>query len=146
MNKHKRLAILMAPFLAIAGYITAGYLSETPEAPMRALVMEGECRIAESDCVLQSPGLELRLSADQKLAAGQSVNIKIISSTKLNDALISFAGKKQESRPHRLKEKEENNWLESVFIESNIDAKQVYLRLIVDWQGNVYFADEKISQ
>lgn len=136
----------MAPFLAIAGYIVAGYLSDSPEPPMRALVMEGDCRIVEADCVLHSPGLSLTLSAEQTLEAGQAVNIKMISSSKLDDALISFAGKKQQSRPHRLNEKAENHWQESVFIENNVDAKQAYLRLIVGWQGNVYFAEEKIKQ
>lgn len=146
MNRHKRLAILMAPFLAIAGYIAAGYISEPPEPPMRALVMESDCRIVESDCVLQTLGLTLKLSADRKIEAGQSVNIKMISSSKLDDALISFAGKKQESRPHRIQEKENNFWQERVFIENNVDAKRVSLRLVVGWQGNTYFADEKITQ
>ncbi|MDH5518536.1 MAG: hypothetical protein OEY36_12080 [Gammaproteobacteria bacterium] len=146
MNRHKKLAILMAPFLAVAGYIIAGYMVDAPEPPMRALVMEKDCRITAADCLLQTLGLSLNLSADQKLEAGQSVTIKMTSSEKLDDALISFAGKKQQSRPHRLYEKEENIWQESVFIESDVDTKQLYLRLVVGWQGSIYFADEKIQQ
>lgn len=146
MSRHKLIVAVMVPFLAIGGYIAAGYYADDQPPPMRTLELQNECRLVGEACVLKSAGLELRISADQKLAAGQSVNIEINSSSELDDALISFANKDQESRPHRLNKKENNQWKNSVFIENNVDVKQVSLRLIVGWQGNIYFADEKIKQ
>ena len=145
MNRDKKIAIYMAPFLAIAGYIGAGYWPDD-EPAMRTLVLQNECRLAENNCVLKTSGLELKLSADQKLVADDSVNVAISSSSKLGDVLVSFAAKGKDSRPHRLKEKEENLWRGKVFIKRDIDEKQLRLRLIVDWQGKIYFADEKIKQ
>lgn len=145
MSKHKTLAILMAPFLAIGGYIAAGYFTDN-ESMMRTLILEEECRLAANKCILKTPGLELSLSADKKLEAGSSVVISVNSSEKLNDVLVSFAAKKEQSRPHRLKEKENNSWRDSVLINKDVTINKLRLRLVVDWQKKVYFADEKITQ
>lgn len=144
MNRDKKIAIYIAPFLAVAGYIVAGYWPDD-EPEMRTLVLQNECRIAENNCILKTSGLELKLSTDQKLVADESVNVAINSSSKLGDVLVSFASKGKDSQPHRLKEKEQNLWRGNVFIERNVDEKQLRLRLIVDWQGKIYFADEKIK-
>ncbi|MDH5424784.1 MAG: hypothetical protein OEY29_07325 [Gammaproteobacteria bacterium] len=145
MSRHKLVVAVMVPFLGIGGYIAAGYYADGKPPPMRTLVLQDECRLVAADCLLKSADLELRLSAGQKPEAGRTVKIEMHSTAKLDDALISFAGKKQNSIPHRLQEKQPNMWQGKVLIESNVDEKQVNMRLIVSWKGNMYFADENIK-
>jgi len=145
MSKHKVLAVLMAPFLAIGGYIIAGYFVDN-EPPMRAFVLEKECYLSKNKCVLKTLGLELKLSADQELQPGSSVNITVVSSAKLNDVLIELAEKKSQSQPGRLKEKEDNVWRGDIILSEKTDVSKLMLRLVVNWQDNIYFADEKIKQ
>lgn len=145
MSRHKLVVAVMVPFLGIGGYIAAGYYADGQPPPMRTLALQNECRLVESNCVLKSADLGLRLSSDQKLLSGKTVKIEVNSTEKLDDVLISFAGKKQTSIPHRLQEKDSNHWQGNVLIENNVDEKQVNMRLIVSWQGNMYFADENIE-
>lgn len=134
----------MAPFLAIAGFIAAGYFTDN-EAPMRALVLEGECRLAENNCELKTLGLTIKLSTSDEIEAGSSVNLQLDSNDKLSDAFITLENKKQQSQPYRLSEKENNQWRGSVFITEDTKLNKLRLRLVIDWQQNVYFADEKIT-
>lgn len=142
MSKHKILAILMAPFLAIGGYIAAGYFSETTP-PVRTLIIEDDCDLANNHCVLKTAGLQLELSADQALHTEHSVTITMKSSEKLNDVLVSLAAKKQQSSPFRLQKQDNNNWTGEVLIDEKTDRNKLMLRLVIDWQGQLYFADEK---
>jgi len=144
MSKHKIIAVLMAPFLAIGGYIVAGYFTENT-APMRALVLEHDCRLAENDCELKTLGLTVNLSTNDAIEAGRSVNMQLNSSAKLHDVLISLANKKQQGQPFRLSEKENNQWRGSVVIDEHTKLNKLRLRLVITWQQNVYFADEKIK-
>jgi len=144
MSKHKIIAVLMAPFLAIAGYIAAGYFSDN-EAPMRALILEQECRLSANDCELKTLGLTVKLSSSDVIEEGRSINLQVNSSEKLNDVLISLANKKQTSQPYRLNEKENNQWRGSVVIAEDTKLNKLRLRLVIDWQKKIYFADEKIS-
>ena len=145
MSKHKILAILMAPFLAIGGYIAAGYFVNN-EPPMRAFILEKDCYLSEKQCVLKTPGLELKLSTEQALQAGSSVNVTVVSSAKLNDVLIELAEKKSQSQPERLTEKEGNVWRGDIILNEKVNVGKLMLRLVVNWQDNIYFADEKIKQ
>ena len=135
----------MAPFLAIGGYLVAGYFVDN-EPPMRAFVLEENCYLSKNQCVLKTLGLELKLSADQELQAGSSVNMTVVSSSKLNDVLIELAEKKSKSQPGRLKEKEDNVWRGSIILSEKASVDKLMLRLVVNWQNNIYFADEKIKQ
>ena len=144
MSKHKIIAVLMAPFLAIAGFIAAGYFTDS-EAPMRAFILERECRLSENSCELKTLGLTVGLSSSDVIEPGRSINIQLNSSEKLNDVLISLANKKQQSSPFRLNEKENNQWRGSVVIAEDTKLNKLRLRLVIDWQKNIYFADEKIN-
>jgi len=145
MGKHKMIAFVMAPFLAVSGYIAAGYFVEN-EAPMRAFILEEDCYLSKNQCVLKTLGLELKLSADQMLQAGSSVNLSVTSSAKLNDVLIALAEKNSQSQPGRLKEKEAYVWRGEFTLNESADVSKLRLRLVVNWQDNIYFADEKIKQ
>lgn len=136
----------MAPFLAIGGFIVAGYFGPNDTPPMRVLIAEDTCHLTEANCILKSAGIELELDSDQKPEAGKSITIVLKTKATLDDALISLAEKKQKSRPQRMKKKEDGSWQAQVIVDKNINIKKLMLRLVVGWNGNIYFADEKIKQ
>lgn len=144
MSKHKIIAILMAPFLAIGGFIVAGYFTENT-TPMRTLILERDCRLSENDCELKTLGLTINISTSDMIEAGRSINMQVNSSARLNDVLVSLANKKQQSQPYRLNEKENNQWRGSVVIAEDTKLSKLRLRLVIDWKKNIYFADEKIT-
>lgn len=64
MNKHVKLAFVTAPFLAIGGYIAAGYFldKKVKEDRLLTLTLEAPCDLTTSPCVLLAKGLSLELS------------------------------------------------------------------------------------
>lgn len=143
MSKHKIIAILMAPFLAIGGYIAAGYFA-SPGPPMRTFVAEQGCDLVNNRCELQTPGLTLKVSVDSVLHSGESVAVTVKSSESINDAVFSLAEKNQQDMPVRLQRKEDGLWRGEFFINENHRADKLRLRLVIDWNKQVYFADEQI--
>jgi len=145
MGKHKIIAFVMAPFLAIAGYIAAGYYAAEKEPPMRVLLAENKCNISAGDCVLDTLGLKIKLKSSADIQAGQPLLITLNSSEIIDDALISIAEKKHQSQPQRMKKKENGDWQAQVNIDEKSNANKLMLRLVVVWNGNAYFADETIE-
>lgn len=64
MNKHTKMAVLTAPFLAIGGYIASGYfLEKTVQAPrLLTLNQEAPCNMRDIPCVLKATGLTFQIS------------------------------------------------------------------------------------
>lgn len=61
MNKHKKLAIFIAPLLMIIGYIASDYYLEhqAQESKLFVLQNEGECDVLNKQCVLSSGKFKL---------------------------------------------------------------------------------------
>ncbi|HIP52565.1 MAG TPA: hypothetical protein EYH03_00955 [Chromatiales bacterium] len=76
MNRHLKLAILVAPFLALGGYIAAGYFaSDTdPGKPALPLVTEGPCLPYDKGCLLKGIRLVLKLQIDRQDGKGLSIS------------------------------------------------------------------------
>tara|TARA_R110001583_G_scaffold90423_1_gene232272 strand:+ start:1107 stop:1547 length:441 start_codon:yes stop_codon:yes gene_type:complete len=56
MNKHLKVAFMVAPFLAVFGYIGADFYNENEASKIKIiqLVPEGNCDIINQSCVLKS--------------------------------------------------------------------------------------------
>ncbi len=69
MNKDTRLAIILAPFLLIGGYVISDqYLESKSAAPgMFTLEVQGECAPFSSDCILQSGDMQINITDTQGL-------------------------------------------------------------------------------
>ncbi|MEE9302392.1 MAG: hypothetical protein V3U84_01270 [Thiotrichaceae bacterium] len=68
MNKHQRLALIVAPFLLIGGYIAADYYDVAQQKVAMAekagrLTLVDGCNLQTNSCTLQKGGLELQLKA-----------------------------------------------------------------------------------
>lgn len=145
MSRHKLIAIFMAPFLAVGGFIGAGYFSGDNEEPMLVLTAEHGCWLTAARCQLNSAGIELKLKTNQQLTATTSVTIELESSVALDDILISVAEKNQKSQPQRMKKQDDSHWSVQAQMPETVDPEKLTVRLVVGWQGKIYFADESIK-
>ena len=64
MNRHLKAAFMVAPFLAVLGYIGADYYNENEAAKLKIvqLVPEGHCDIINHSCVLKSGEFKVNIS------------------------------------------------------------------------------------
>jgi len=64
MNKHMKVAFMVAPFLAILGYVGADFYNENQAAKTKIiqLVPEGHCDIINQSCVLKSGEFKVNVS------------------------------------------------------------------------------------
>jgi hypothetical protein len=64
MNRHLKVAFMVAPFLAVLGYIGADYYNENEAAKTKIieLVPEGHCDIINQSCVLKSGDFKVNVS------------------------------------------------------------------------------------
>jgi len=71
MNKHQKIAVLIAPFLMIGGYIAADYYllskhtsldNKAEQQQVHRLVLKRTCELSKSPCVLTKDTLAVTLS------------------------------------------------------------------------------------
>lgn len=64
MNKDKRLAFILAPFLLIGGYVASDLYIESKanEPKIFTLSASGECAIFDGDCILQSGDMQINIT------------------------------------------------------------------------------------
>ncbi len=64
MNKHTKLAFMIAPFLAIFGFVGADYYEEAQanEDKIIQLVPDGHCDIINQNCILKSGEFKINIS------------------------------------------------------------------------------------
>jgi len=64
MNRHLKAAFMVAPFLAVLGYVGADYYNESQAAKTKIiqLVPEGHCDIINKSCVLKSGEFKVNIS------------------------------------------------------------------------------------
>lgn len=88
MNKHTKMAILTAPFLAIGGYVASGYfLEKTVQAPrLLTLIQEAPCNMLDTPCVLKATGLTFQIS-------DSGGNTEVTSSVGMASITIAFVDK-----------------------------------------------------
>ena len=64
MNRHLKAAFMVAPFLAVLGYIGADYYDESQasKAKIVQLVTDGHCDVINQSCVLKSGDFKVNVS------------------------------------------------------------------------------------
>jgi len=88
MNRHVKLAIILAPFLAIGGYIAADYYSINAQQKQVLLPLtgQGECHLANARCLLTNGDLQVNLSVSDSM-------LSLMSSHSLDQVLVSVNSK-----------------------------------------------------
>ncbi len=99
MNKHTKTALIIAPFLAIGGYIVAGYYADIQINKERTLALspQGECQIKQGNCILSNGQLQVRLSQT-------AIGIDLATTHPIDHAVISFVNADHKEKLYRLKQ------------------------------------------
>ncbi|HIQ07282.1 MAG TPA: hypothetical protein EYH35_02365 [Thiotrichaceae bacterium] len=88
MNRHLKLAVILAPFLAIGGYIAADYYSTNAQEKQLLLPLTGqdECHLVNARCLLTNGDLQVNLSVSDSM-------LSLMSSHSLDQVLVSVNSK-----------------------------------------------------
>jgi hypothetical protein len=97
MNKHTKIAVLIAPFLAIGGYVASGYYLDSiaDKEQLLKLKLEAPCNLIQSPCKLTADHLLLELSLKDN-------RLSLATSHPLNQATVSILNTADNESVHRL--------------------------------------------
>ena len=139
MNKHIKLAFMIAPILAVVGFIAADFYEENEASQDKIIQLapEGVCDIANKDCVL--------ISGDFKINVSDNKGVTEINSTfPLDSATLILVNKNEKMTPYPLGMKKSPYYWRSNTPLSNLlaNAGDSYkLRLIAKIKGGQYIGE-----
>ncbi|MGB0937802.1 MAG: hypothetical protein ACPGTQ_10105 [Colwellia sp.] len=139
MNKHLKLAFMVAPFLAVIGYIGADYYDESVAAQEKIieLTTDGHCDVINQNCVLKS--------REFKINVLDKDGITTINSTfPLDSATLFLVDKSDQMTPYPLgMKKSPYYWRNETPLHTLIPNKgdSYKLRLIAKIKGGQYIAE-----
>ena len=134
MNKHKRLAFIVAPFLAIGGYIIADTYDkyQVDKKRYHTLKIEGKCDIDQGPCLLKGAGLILEYTIK-----GELTNIE--ANHPLGAAAISMT---DDEKPFNLEPKiDKKNWTIPTTSFKSPTIKDGAIRIVVTAKDHTFFSE-----
>jgi len=139
MNKHTKIAILVAPILTILGFALADLWEESEAQKARAfeLVPFGHCDVNNQKCVLKSGEFEVNVMHDNGVT---TVN----STYPLDTATLFLVNKQNQATPYPLGMKDSPYYWKRETPLTSLVAKKgasYKLRLILEIKGGKYFAE-----
>ncbi len=138
MNSHTKMAIFIAPFLVVGGYIAADYYKQE-QAESRNLFelsIEGHCNLLKNPCILKNEQLTLTLSNKN--------NITIIKSNHpLEEVILSFVDKANKETRYQMKPDKNNQFWQSETLASSLlrQSPELKMRLISLVNKGYYFGE-----
>jgi len=140
MNRHKKLAFMVAPFLAIGGYVAAHYydIYQVDKKRYHTLKVEGKCDIDQGPCLLKGAGLILEYTIK-----GDITNIEA------NHTLGAAAiGMSSEEKPYNLEPKtiEKKNWTIPTTTFKQASNNNGTIRLVVTAKDHTFFSEFSSSE
>ncbi len=139
MNKHTRLAFMVAPFLAVFGFIGADYYEEAQANDNKIIQLspEGHCDIINQSCVL--------ISGDFKVNISDNAGVTEVNSTfPLDSATLFLVDKSDQVTPYPLgMQKSPYYWRSNTELRNLISHKgdSHKLRLIAKIKGGQYISE-----
>ncbi|MCJ8295432.1 MAG: hypothetical protein MJK15_13590 [Colwellia sp.] len=139
MNKHTRLAFIVAPFLAIFGFIGADYYEEAVanDSKLITLSPDGHCDIINQSCVL--------ISGDFKVNISDKAGVTEVNSTfPLDSVTLFLVDKHDKVTPYPLgMQKSPYYWHSNTPIGELVANKgdSYKLRLIANIKGGQYISE-----
>jgi len=138
-----KLAIVIAPFLLVGGYIAADYYSElqSEKKNLFKLVVQGSCNIIANQCSLKHDRLVLKLSDQQG-------STRITSNHPLDSAGMSIVDNNNKELQYPLSSDNERLiWQASTQLASLSEkTPQQKIRIIVTLNKGYYFSELTTSQ
>jgi len=139
MKRHFKLAVLLLPFLVIAGFIVSDIYLENKanQTKLFQLKLIEQCNIFHGQCRLKAEEFELNIEDDAGL-------ITINTSFPLDNITLFVANKDKTVTTYPLKMKGNRYyWQQNSLQSSNLVAKKnaIKLRLIAEIKGGRYIAE-----
>ncbi len=136
MNKHTKLAVMLAPFLAIGGYIASGYYVDEQNKKERFLKLEsqGECKILQGNCELTNGKFRLNISQKEGIT-------HLATTHPIDHAVISLVLDNQQEKLYKLVEnKDRFNWQTKTDL-----SDKSKIRLLITISKTSYLAELDIN-
>ncbi len=138
MNRHTKIAILIAPFLIIGGYIAADYYQQqqTKSRNIFKLSLQGSCDLTRNPCTLTDKQLTLTISNNNNTT-------KIITSHALEEVIISLVDKRNTEIRYIMKaSKNQKLWQSETQISALLEqTPALKIRLISIINKAYYFSE-----
>ena len=139
MHKHLKVAFMVAPFLAVLGYVGADYYNENEAAKTKIvqLIPFGHCDIINQSCVLQSGEFKVNISDVDGMT-------EVNSTFPLDSATLFLVDKQDKMTPYPLgMQKSPYYWRSETALRSLVSNKSdsYKLRLIAKIKGGQYIAE-----
>ncbi|MBL4661046.1 MAG: hypothetical protein JKY19_11880 [Alcanivoracaceae bacterium] len=143
MNKHVKIALIMAPFLALISYGITGYFQTTTENKEGdyQLRLSGDCRPNDNSCVMQAGEFELMLISSIKKGKRQ---LGIVANQPVSYLSMALAGDDNEFVQFRMmKSDDEKYWQVSLNDDQKLDGF-LKIRLAAHSKESNYFIENNI--
>ena len=140
-NRHMKLAIILAPLLAIGGYILAGiYLDDKMDAQQgtdKPLTLQPDCHLLTGVCELLHREIAVNIAVEKR--DGQAF-FYLSTSTPIKGAIIAFADSPPQSM---LSRGDSKKWL--LELQPPVHSGQT-AKLVISGGKHRYFAEIPVSE
>lgn len=138
MNKHTKVAVLVAPLLAVLGYVASDYFIENDadESKLITLVPESSCAVLAGECVL--------ISGDFKINVFDKAGITVVNSTfPLDEAVLFLVNDDNSATAYPLTQVQSNYYwqVQTPLRELAATSASYKLRLIASIKGGNYISE-----
>ena len=139
MNRHLKMAFMVAPFLAVLGFVGADYYEESEAAKEKItqLAPEGHCDIINQSCVLKSGEFKVNISDEDGIT-------EVNSTFPLDTATLFLVDKHDKMVAYPLgMQKSPYYWRSKTQLQSLVSNKgdSYKLRLILKIKGGQYISE-----
>ena len=146
MNRHLKIAFVVAPFLAIGGYALVDqyqYSRQREQAKaLYPLEVVGECRLRPAGgCLLRHPLLTVRLKTTDRRADG-ALMVRLESDRPLAGGKLGY-GRGGEAVPQRSLQRagDDGQWRVSIAASDLTAADRLDLRMVLVSDGRIFIAE-----
>ena len=138
MNKHTKMAIFIAPFLIVGGYIAADYYAEdqAKTKTLFELSLNEHCNLLNSACTLSNKQLTLTLSHQNGVT-------QIESNHPLEEVTLSFVDKNNKEISYQMNGKKNKQHWQAITQASSLlrQTSELKIRLISIINGGYYYSE-----
>lgn len=139
MNRDQKIAIFLAPFLLVGGYVASDFYLESKdnETQLFTLQHKNECQMFSGDCILQSGDMQINITDRNGVTQGNtshpvdSVAVSLV----YNDGREVIYGLEKDKNPQYWSRQTD---IGKAFREENSANR---LRLIVRRKGSTYLSE-----
>lgn len=147
MTRDKKIALFIAPFLLIGGYIAADYYAEYKAAEQAKqkriyeLSLQGTCDISKNSCLLSNDNLQLELSDNEGITS-------LKSSYPLDSVTFSYLDAARREQSYQFTQAmDRQHWQQATKLSTlSHQGSSLTLRLIVTINTAYYFSEFSTSR